>query len=41
MNINIGKIIIIGQILNLDQLKVTVQGKFRVILRIMPLFKFF
>ena len=30
MNIDIGKIIIIGQILNLGQLKVTVQGHFRV-----------
>ena len=30
MNIDIGKIIIVGQILNLGQFKVSVQGHFRV-----------
>ena len=46
MNIDIGKIIIVGQILNLGPFKVSVQGHFRSIyvrndLRIMPLLKFF
>ena len=46
MNIDIGKIIIVGQILNIGQFKVIVQGLFRSIyirndLRIMPLLNFF